>query len=141
MKKHVNFVKIDGEKLKAAIKAKGLMPSNISREFGFNYNYLSNAAYEGRLKKNVVILLETVHGIKLDEYKYVEPEPAPAPEPKPVPGPEPKPVEEKAEEKEHVTGPIDYTQLYKTVFVAMYRAIKRVIAEEGGLPNGHGRTA
>ena len=139
MKKHGHFVKIDSEKLKAAIKARGLKASNISREFGFNYNYLSNAAFEGRLKKNVVLLLETVHGIKLDEYKYVEPEPAP--EPKPVPAPEPKPVEEKAEEKEHVTGPIDYTQLYKTVFVAMYRAIKRAIAEEGGLPNGHGRTA
>lgn len=139
MKKHGNFVKIDGGKLKAAIKAHGLVTADVAREFGFNYNYLSNAAYEGRLKQNVVILLEMVYGIKLDEYKYVEPEPAP--EPKPVPAPEPKSVEEKAEEKEHVTGPIDYTQLYKTVFVAMYRAIKRAIAEEGGLPNGHGRTA
>ena len=133
MKKHGNFVKIDGEKLKAAIKAHGLVAADVARGFGFNYNYLSNAAFEGRLKQNVVILLETVHGIKLDEYKYVEPEPAPAPEPKPE--------EVKAEEKEHVTGPIDYTQLYKTVFVAMYRAIKRAIAEEGGLPNGRGRTA
>ena len=141
MKKHGNFVKIDGGKLKAAIKAHGLVAADVAREFGFNYNYFSNAAYEGRLKKNVVILLETVYGIKLDEYKYVEPEPAPAPEPKPVPVPEPKPVEVKAEEREHITGPIDYTQLYKTVFVAMYRAIKRAIAEEGGLQDGRGRTA
>lgn len=73
------MVKIDGKKLSAIYQAycaeHKMMVKTFCENMGYGEAYIGNACGRGEISRTAVTLLESLYGIKLEEYKYVEPEP------------------------------------------------------------------
>lgn len=78
-KKTSEYVDIDGEKLKKLLMpylaGKNTNIYDLSIKFGFSKRWLTEAIQNNRIRKVGVSLIEYETGIKLEDYKYVEPEP------------------------------------------------------------------
>lgn len=74
-----NTIAIDGEKLRAAIAMTGKAMSEISRECGYEENYLSGIIKAGSTNATITTLLEKIFGV--DPALYIVPKtPEKAPE-------------------------------------------------------------
>jgi len=73
------MVKIDGKKLfalyQAYCKEHHIMAKTFCGKMGYSEAYITNACGRGEISQTAVVLLDSLYGIKLDEYKYVEQEP------------------------------------------------------------------
>jgi len=69
-----NTITIDGEKLRALLRAKKTNAAQASRDIGMSDSYLSNCIGYNYIAKAQAMLLEAKYGIMIDDYKYVEPE-------------------------------------------------------------------
>ena len=76
-KKTSEYVDIDGEKLKKLLMpylaGKNTNIYDLSIKFGFSKRWLTEAIQNNRIRKVGVSLIEYETGIKLEDYKYVEP--------------------------------------------------------------------
>ena len=108
---------ISGDALKKEIEKRCLKATTISRELGYNDNYIASACYYGKLRTSSVVLLEKLYNIPGDLYIISEPEPEPALEEVPATDPEP------------AAAGIDYDKLYSTIYEAVYQAVKKAWAE------------
>lgn len=63
-----NMTKIDGEKLYAQFKERGITPAKLCRDLGLNTGYFSNAKYRGNIANMMIVLLESRYGISRDTY-------------------------------------------------------------------------
>ena len=69
------MIKIDGEKLLAAIKKRGYTGIDLSSEMGYNTAFLSKSAKRGVINHAAAMTLERVYNIPTIEYEYEEPLP------------------------------------------------------------------
>lgn len=74
-------ITIDGEKLRALLKAKKINAAQASLDIGMTASYVSNCIGYNYIAKAPAMLLEAKYGIMMDDYKYVEPEPVKPAEP------------------------------------------------------------
>ena len=112
----VNMIKIDGDKLYAQLKERGLFPSKIAAEVGVNSGYFSNAKYRGSMANMMIVLLESRYGIPRDTYvikEEVESE---------------QPVVEVISREDFFTEENQKT-LYKIIYSAVYNAMKLALSE------------
>jgi hypothetical protein len=109
-KRQINTIKIDGKKLKDAIKSRGLTCEQVSLETGRGRTYIAYSVCTGIIAISETLLLDKLYGIKPSEYEYVEPEP--------------EPVVETPEHEPTQTSGIDYVALYNTIYAAVYAALK-----------------
>lgn len=78
VKRNHQLVEINGEKFEELINEKGLSKQGLSRELGYGDGFIRDAIKMNKLRKASTIYIETVHGIKLDDYiKKEEPKPEP----------------------------------------------------------------
>ncbi len=132
-KNKAHYVHADAEKLRRILREKNISMSEASLKCGFNQGYLNcclNRA--GYIRKSCVLVLKTEYGIDLKEYEYVEPEPEPEPEPEH----EPEKTTAKTVKISETFGKGDipqenfnYSELYKLVYTAVYRAVKKAWSE------------
>lgn len=108
MAKETNMMPIDGKKFESALKRRGIPMQQASREIGFASSYLGNCVALGRIRKAAVHTLKSLYNI---EYNDIAPD-------------------SKTEEKHEPTNPvIDYGMMYKTIYGAVYEAVKKALAE------------
>lgn len=69
------MIKIDGEKLLAAIEKRGYTCVDLSREMGYNAAFLSQSAKRRVINHAAAMTLERVYNIPTIEYEYEEPLP------------------------------------------------------------------
>lgn len=69
------MIKIDGEKLLAAIEKRGYTGVDLSSEMGYNSAFLSQSAKRGVINSAAAMTLERVYNIPTIEYEYEEPLP------------------------------------------------------------------
>lgn len=113
------MIKINGEMLRKAIYDRGLVPSNISKEMGFNSCYISHAYNEGVISPAVYRMLDVLYGIKPEEYLWKDPEPAKE---------EPVTVGTTAAVMPDLNEAF-WDRLNQTIYRAVYGALKRVYNE------------
>lgn len=112
------MIKIDGEKLLAAIQKRGYNGIDLSREMGYNTAFLSQSAKRGVINHAAAMTLERVYNIPLFEYEYEEPLPWDVePEPEPVP-----------EEPKTITVHLDDAQL-EMIMIDLQNMIKSAVYE------------
>ena len=115
---------IDGQKLYMELVTKGYTMAKAERELGLNDGNLSHWKSKNYLPKYAAVLLERILDIKLED---ILPEPEPVIDETPteitveIPTAEPK--------KDSVLTEEDHKQLYKTVYTAVYEAVKKAWAE------------
>ena len=102
------MVSVNENALKVALAKRGVGSTQASIAIGCSSAYLSNCMMRGVMSEASALLLETISGIKREEY---------AAEVKP-------PVVDKAE-----TAGIDYDRMYQVLYSAMYNAYKQVIID------------
>lgn len=109
-----NMVKIDGEKLYAQFKERGLTPSKLCVDIGVNGSYFSNAKVRGSLANMMIVLLESRYGIPRDAYVVKEPvETA---------------VVEVVQHNDFFSEE-NMRKLYQIMYSAMYKAVKQALNE------------
>lgn len=69
------MIKIDGEKLLAAIEKRGYTGVDLSSEMGYNSAFLSQSAKRGVINSAAAMTLERVYNIPTIEYEHEEPLP------------------------------------------------------------------
>lgn len=81
MARERSMVKIDGKKLlrlyQDYCKENRMMAKTFCGKMGYSEAYITNACGRGEIAQTATVLLESLYGIKLDDYKYTEPEPEP----------------------------------------------------------------
>ena len=101
-------VKVDRERLYNSLKVRGLKAQTISTEMGFSKRYISNSMSRGYISASAAKLLETMYGIKPDEYE---------------------PIKSVTVDNQIDTPPlkldIDYDKLAQVIYDAVYTAVKR----------------
>lgn len=110
-----NMVKIDGEKLYAQFKERGLSASKLCTDIGVNSGYFSNAKHRSSMANMMIVLLESRYGIPRNTY-----------------------VEEKKEPETTVVEVVSHDdffsednmkKLYQLMYSAMYNAVKQALNE------------
>lgn len=101
-----NMVMIDGKKLQAELKKRGVSFASASKELGFGVTYLTNSASRGYMRTAAIKALFAEYNINPDAYVLKESEPA--------------------EEK---VAAVDYNELYKVIYTAVYEAVKKAWSE------------
>lgn len=98
------MIKINGNKLRALLALNKIHNlDNASIRLGYGHSYLSNTINKELISPQATILIETVFGVKLDDYIKID-------EPK---EPQKKPIE------------ISYSRLEECI----YRAVKRALED------------
>ena len=64
---------LDGAKLFAHLKVRGLKESQVAQELGYGQAYISNCVIRGRIGKDFAMLLEHIYGITPDMYSPAKP--------------------------------------------------------------------
>lgn len=107
----IKTIKIDGQKLKLLIAAKGMNQREASEKIGNGRSFISSACGYGCMSLKAALAIEAILGIKRSDFEIVEPE--------------------IAEEPEHIENApilasdgIDYDRLYKIIYAAVYNATK-----------------
>jgi hypothetical protein len=108
------MIKIDGKKLREALKEKGYNLQEASIAIGFSKNFMSKVTTEGRIMERAVYLIEHRLEIPLERYAIAEPEEKP--DIQPVNG-------------DLSASGLAYEDLYSLVYKAVYNAIKDALKE------------
>lgn len=77
--RNASTMPINGEKLRELVLSKGYI-SVISEELGYSNTALGIAIKKNRITKPMISLLDSMYGIKYEDYKPEEPKPEPIPE-------------------------------------------------------------
>ena len=120
------MIKIDGEKLLAAIKKRGYTGIGLSREMGYNQAFLCQSAKKGVINHAAAMTLERVYNIPLFEYEYEEPLPWDIPNPYEVVPEEPKTITVHLDDAQLEMIMIDLQNMIKS---AIYSEVKRAWQE------------
>ena len=64
------MLKIDGLKLKKALKTKKLTMKDVSNELGYESSYVSICCKTDKISRSAAKLLEVLYDIKLSDYEY-----------------------------------------------------------------------
>lgn len=102
-------VSIDGDKLRAELKKRGLNISVLSQQLGYSKSYLNWAIRNNQLSMPAIKILENDYNLHLDAYV----------------------VKDKKEEAviDENTGGVNYHTLYRVIYGACYQAMKRALSE------------
>ena len=73
MGRYHDRIDIDGEKLRTEIKKRGMTGKEVSEELGLSTGYISDCICDGKIRKIVLMGLETKFGITYEDLKKVEP--------------------------------------------------------------------
>lgn len=108
-----NMTKIDGEALKRELLRRGVKVTEASKALGYCSTYISKAATTGQIRPVAIQGLEHLYNIKPETYVVKEKEPIEDP-PAVVPA-----------------GPVqlDYEELYKCIYLAVYKAVQKAWGE------------
>lgn len=110
------YTKIDGQKLKAEIKRRGLTEKEISLELGWSQSYITDAIQRGMLRDSAILMLDKLYNIKIDDF---------------VAEIEPEGVTEVSEPDVDSRSPqIDADKLYDVIYRAVYSAVKNAWMDE-----------
>ena len=101
-------VKVNKDRLYDEIRAKGLTITGASKEMGFGKSTLGMAATQGYITYTQALLLEKMWNIKREDYEIVE---------------------EKPEEENPKETTLDMDKLYRTIYSAVFNAMKQVWGE------------
>lgn len=63
-----NMIAIDGERFKAAFRARAIKPGTASEQMGYSSAYISATANNGRIPVSTTYVIEAMFGISPDEY-------------------------------------------------------------------------
>lgn len=116
MKKEQKSVKIDGEKLYAQFKERGLFPTRVCTAIGVNTGYFSNAKHRGSMATMMTVLLESRYGIPKSTYVIEEKK-------------EPEKAVAEVVSQEDFFSEENMKKLYKLMYSAMYAAMKQALNE------------
>lgn len=109
---------INGERLRAELKKRGVNMVTVSTAIGYEASYISAAIRFNKIAKSAILLLQTMYNINPDIYVVKE---------------EPKAEDVKAEVVEVVQHSgltdDDLEKLYKVIYSAVYKATKRALEE------------
>lgn len=108
---------IDSEALGKELVKRGLTKGNVSESIGHGRNFISESMRKGRLSNSAVKSLEAVFNIDPQTYCVTEQESEPEPEQKTTP------------ESEAKVYQLDYHELGKTIYRAVYQAVKKAWSE------------
>lgn len=111
---------IDGAKLKAKLNEYGFLASEVSRNMGYNSNFLTVCASRGTIADSGLVALSHATGITLDDIKRDEPVDVNVDLDKPL-----RIGMDEFLEQHKVIIDIDYERLNREVFGAVYGAIKK----------------
>lgn len=98
-------ISIDGAKLTAELKKRGVTKAKASEEIGMSVNYLAACTHSGIISAVGSIALQKVYGIEPEDYALTD---------------EPEVVEEP---------PADDDKLYRIIYMAVYNAMKQALNE------------
>lgn len=107
----IKTIKIDGQKLKLLIAAKGMNQREASEAIGNGRSFISSACRYGTMSLKAALAIEAILGIKRSDFEIVEPEITEEPEPVKI-----API--------LASDGIDFDKLYKTIYTAVYNATK-----------------
>lgn len=111
---------INGERLRAELKKRGVNMMTVSTAIGYEASYISAAIRYNKIAKSAILLLQTMYNINPDIYVVKE-------------EPKAEEVEVKAEVVEVVQHSgltdDDLEKLYKVIYSAVYKATKRALEE------------
>lgn len=109
---------VNGDKLRLCIAKKGLKITFASAQMGFNNNFLSDCARRGFISAVGKVSLESLFGIRYEDY-MVEPEKEPE-----------APAEPEAPKAMEWNPPREFwTALYDHIYSAVYEAVKKAWSE------------
>lgn len=114
----IDRVKVDRKRFDKIVRELGLTKSGISDGIGRSKNYINNCILEGAFPRHAVIALESVFGIKQEDYEAKEPT-----EVKTADcfflaqGMDESEMQPKVE--------LDWMQLYNTIYSAVYEALRK----------------
>lgn len=104
MREHKMF-NINGEKLREALQQIGISLQKASIEIGYAPEYLSRSITNGRMRPSAQIALENRYNIKASDIS----------------------IEKEDEAGAQETEAIDHDKLYKTIYAAVYEAVKKAL--------------
>lgn len=102
-------VEVDRDRLYNSLKVRGLVAQTISLEMGFSKWFIANSASRGHISASAAKLLETMYGIKPDEYMPIKAMVKDNP----------------VDTQLQVKFEIDYDKLSSVIYDAVYTAVKR----------------
>lgn len=110
----IDRVKVDRKRFDKIVRELGLTKSGISDGIGRSKNYINNCILEGAFPRHAVIALESVFGIKQEDYEAKEHTAA-------------KMADCLFPPKEEIpqTVELGWTQLYKVIYLAAYDALRK----------------
>ena len=118
-----NYLNIDADAFKSAIKATGITLDDLSRKMRYGHSTLSAKIRNGRFTSQDAMLVEMIVGVPFEAY-----------EKKPKHDTTPKVTQMQIETSiERVLdnwNPIDYERLYKVIYSATYEAMKQALTED-----------
>ena len=118
MKRTINYVNIDGEKLSQEIERRGLTKAGISREMGYGHGFINAQIAQGKTRVSVVKYLQMKYNIDPESYEI--PETVETPENYETP-----------ESVESVEIPIDYEALTAAIKAGVIDALSEYFDNEG----------
>lgn len=109
--KRNNMMPIDPERLRNELKKRGLSIGGAGIEIGYSANYMNNNLSRKNISHAGIVAMEKVFNLKYDDYKPIQEAPTDYAFRDVVEAP---------------ADPIDYDRLYKTIYAAVYEAMKKV---------------
>lgn len=110
--RYIEWVPIDGDKLKYSVIKRGYSLSSISAELGYSHAWLHSACKAGRVRPIIIKIFEKMYNIPYSEY-----EPEKEEEPDPV-------VKEPKNIETHIIHDIvNLTDLKHVIYDAVYQAM------------------
>lgn len=110
----MKVIKIDSEKLRMELSARGLRASDVSYEMGHGRNYFADSFRRGTLSRHAVVYLENKYNIKLKDYQAES---------------ENKNVKHQQNQKEILFTEMTNKQVYQLMYSAFYHACKKAWTE------------
>jgi len=113
---------IDPARMNDALAARKLTPQMVSRKLGYCNIYIKQTMDRRKISEACMTALDAVYGIKYADYKVLPP---------------PEPVKVETEEKPVepqmfiVKSEIDYDELFKCVYLAVYKGFQKALKEDG----------
>ena len=107
-------IKINSEKLRRELSARGLNAGLVSYEMGHGRNYFADSFRRGTLSRHAVVYLENKYNIKLKDYQAE---------------PENKNVKYQQNQKEILFSEMTNKQVHQLMYSAFYHACKKAWSE------------
>lgn len=111
---------VNGDKLRLCLAKKGLKISVASAQMGFNANFLNDCARRGVISAVGKVSLESLFGIRYEDYKAEEPKMETEQEPE---------IPEEPRKMELAVPQEFWISLYNHIYRAVYEAVKKAWTE------------